>query len=202
MESICTATAFLVRSPSPMGRLTQQDKPLPAQGLTNQHQAAQQIPAWEGRSLAASSQGRGDPCPQVVSPVSASCFGLSCLPCSPCCSWLLAGCMLGKAEELLPLLCAVACGLLGHTSWLLRSKCGAHRVATSAWGKERFWEPRHDSLADRDSACCCSPAELAGEIPRLQDIKHLSWSSWRGACSLVLKAFQANMRSFFLFWKN
>lgn len=95
MGTIYTATAFLVRSPSLMGRLTQQEKPFPAQGLTNQHQAAQQIPAQEGRSLSASSQGRGDPCPHVVSPVSASCFGLSCLPCSPCSApgFLLAGCL-------------------------------------------------------------------------------------------------------------
>lgn len=51
MGTIFTATAFLVRSPSPMGRLTRQEKPLPAQGLTNQHQAAQQMPAWEGKIL-------------------------------------------------------------------------------------------------------------------------------------------------------
>lgn len=84
MGTIYTAAAFLVRSPSPMGRPTQQEKPFPAQGLTNQHQAAQQMPALEGRSLAASSWGGGDPCPQAVFAVSASCFGLSCLPFSPC----------------------------------------------------------------------------------------------------------------------
>lgn len=32
----------------PMGRQTQQEKPLPAQGQPNQHQAAQQMPVKEG----------------------------------------------------------------------------------------------------------------------------------------------------------
>lgn len=95
MGTIYIATAFLVRSPSPMGRPTWQEKLFPAQSLTNQHQAAQQMPAREGRSLAACSWRRGDPCPQAVSAVSASCFGLSCLPFSPCSAagFLLAGCL-------------------------------------------------------------------------------------------------------------
>jgi len=95
METIYTATAFLVRSPSPVGRPRWQEKPLPEQDLTNQRQAAHQMPAQEGRSLAASGRGRGDPCPQAASAASASCSGLSCLPFSPysAAGFLLAGCL-------------------------------------------------------------------------------------------------------------
>lgn len=132
MGTIFTATAFLVRSPSLMGRPTWQEKPLPAQGLTNQHQAAQ--PAREGRSLAASRWGREDPCPQAAFAVSASCFGLSRLPFFTLqCHRLLAGRMLGRAGELLPSLCAVGCGLAGCISWLVRGQ-GAEQPDL-AWGQ-------------------------------------------------------------------
>lgn len=82
------------------------------QGLTN-HWAAQ--PGREGPWLYLAGEWEVT-AHQAGFAVSASSFGLSCLPFSPCSA---AGFMLGRAEKLLPSLSSVGCGLAGCISWLV-----------------------------------------------------------------------------------
>lgn len=152
--------------------------------------------AWQGRSLDVFSWRMGGRCPQAVFAVSASSFGLSCLPFSPCSAW----------ES------------RGASSFCLCSgmwPCRLHFLAAEWPGgqglpgeRKLLWELIAEArLPGRQGLCWgiyCSPADLHGNGTFAGSaIVHLSWLSWRAACALLLKAFQADVvvyEDFFFFF--